>query len=179
MCFGFLFVKSLLYKSLRMQRLWIYVIYSKHLIKNINRKTPSPWKGLENAAFLLCHSMFFVSVSALPVKHAIFPLIFSSLTSAFNELKTYWHLLSRVERQVRWWSQLWPVVEIIIVVAMTMLAYDQEQRHPRKHTSQTGGSSQRTVNANSERDNSLFALSFKYFEKLMTFAKHMSSISLR
>lgn len=62
---------------------------------------------------------------------------------------------------------------------MTMLAYDQEQRHPTKHTSQIGGTYQRTVNANSERDNLLFTLSFKYFQKLMTFAKHMSSISLR
>lgn len=32
--------------------------------------------------------------------------------------------------------------------------------------------------ANSEKENSLFALSFKYFQKLI-FAKHMASIYLR
>lgn len=120
--------------------------------------------------------ILFASVSTLPVKHTLFPLIFSSITSAFNELKTWWHLLSRVQSQVPWWSQLWPAVEIIIIVAMTMLAYDQEQRHPTKHISQIGGTYQRTL---TQKDNSLFTLSFKYFQKLMTFAKHMSSISLR
>lgn len=160
-----------------MQGLRIYVIYSKHLINKIliGRLLLLERKYSFSAVsfFALCFS--FSSTS----EHTLFPLIFSSISSAFNELKTYWHLLSRVEHQVRWWSQLWPAVEIIIVVAMTMLAYDQEQRHPTKRTSQIGGWYQRTVNANSERDNSLFTLSFKYFEKLMTFAKHMSNISLR
>lgn len=114
-------------------------------------KAPPPWEDPENPAFLH-HFMLFASVSALPVKHTLFPLIFSSITSAFNELKACWHLLSRVEHRAQWWSQLWSAFEIIIV-AMAMLAYDQEQRHPTKHTSQIEGTYQRTVNANSERDN--------------------------
>lgn len=160
-----------------MQGLRIYAIYSKHLINKIliwRLLLLEMTQKIQAFCIILCSLLQF----QLYQWNIHYFLSFLGVTSAFNELKTCWHLLSRVKCQVYWWPQLWPAIEIIIV-AMAVLAYDQEQRHPTEHTSQTGGTYQRTVNANSERDNSLFTLSFKYFKKLMTFARHMSSISLR